>query len=56
MIAEIFRFELREQFRAPLFWVVAILFALLGFALMSSEVARLFDVLAIAMKLSDAEG
>ena len=26
------------------------------FALMSSEVARLFDVLAIAMKLSDAEG
>ena len=26
------------------------------FALMSSEVAHLFDVLAIAMKLSDAEG
>ena len=37
MIGEIFRFELREQFRSPLFWVVAVLFALLGFALMSSE-------------------
>ncbi len=41
MIAEIFRFELREQFRSPLFWVVAVLFALLGFALMSSEAVTL---------------
>ena len=40
MIFEIFRFELREQLRSPLFWVVGILFALLGFALMSSEAAR----------------
>ncbi|MBE2210718.1 MAG: hypothetical protein IAE66_03840 [Xanthomonadaceae bacterium] len=41
MIAEIFRFELREQLRAPLFWIVAVLFALLGFALMSSDAASL---------------
>ena len=41
MIAEIFRFELREQFRSPLFWIVAVLFPLLGFALMSSEAVTL---------------
>ena len=41
MIGEIFRFELREQLRTPLFWVVAVLFPLLGFVLMSSEAASL---------------
>ncbi|SIP97653.1 ABC transporter permease/M1 family aminopeptidase [Solilutibacter tolerans] len=41
MITEIFRFELREQFRSPLFWIVAVLFPLLGFALMSLEAASL---------------
>ena len=41
MIFEIFRFELREQLKSPLFWLVAGLFALLGFALMSSEAIML---------------
>ena len=41
MISEIFRFELREQFRTPLFWVVAVLFPLLGFVLMSSQASSL---------------
>ena len=41
MISEIFRFELREQLRTPLFWVVALLFPLLGFVLMSSQASSL---------------
>ena len=31
MILEFFRFELREQLRSPLLWLLALLFALLGF-------------------------
>ena len=50
MIFEIFRFELREQLRSPLFWVVGILFALLGFALMSSEAASLIGGMGNVLK------
>ncbi len=31
MILEFFRFELREQLRSPLLWLIAVLFALLAF-------------------------
>ena len=56
MIAEIFRFELREQLRAPLFWIVAVLFALLGFALMSSDAASLVGGMGIGDGLCEPEG
>lgn len=41
MIFEIFRFEVHEQLRSPVFWLVAVLFAVFGFVLMSSDAASL---------------
>ncbi|HEY8587579.1 MAG TPA: M1 family aminopeptidase [Rhodanobacter sp.] len=37
MFFEIFRFELRQQLRAPLFWIVAVAFGALAFALTSTD-------------------
>lgn len=37
MILEFLRFELREQLRSPLFWLLALLFALLGFGAAASD-------------------
>lgn len=37
MLREIFRFELRQQLRSPLFWLVAIALAALAFAAASSD-------------------
>lgn len=34
---EFFRFELRQQLRSPLLWLMALLFAILGLVMMSSE-------------------
>ncbi len=34
---EFFRFELRQQLRSPLLWLMALLFAILGLIMMSSE-------------------
>ena len=34
---EIFRFELRQQLKAPLFWIVALAFGAIAFALASSD-------------------
>ncbi|MBN8480690.1 MAG: ABC transporter permease subunit, partial [Xanthomonadales bacterium] len=41
MIIEFFRFELREQLRSPLLWLLAGLFALLGFAAVASDAVQL---------------
>ncbi len=41
MILEILRFELREQLRSPLLWLVSGLFGLLAFALGSSEAVQI---------------
>ena len=41
MIFEFFRFELREQLRSPLLWLLAILFALFGFAAGASDAVQL---------------
>ena len=35
--SEIFRFELRQQLKAPLFWIIAVVFAALAFALTSTD-------------------
>ena len=40
MFRHIFRFELRQQFSNPVFWVVAIIFALLAFGATSSDAVR----------------
>src|SRR5574337_1707445 len=37
MLREIFRFELRQQLRSPLFWLVALALAALAFAAASSD-------------------
>src|SRR6185437_8152158 len=41
MLREIFRFELRQQLRSPLFWLVAIALAALAFAAASSDSIRI---------------
>ena len=43
MFYEIFRFELRQQLKAPLFWIVALAFAGLAFAFASTDVVVLGD-------------
>src|SRR5690625_2721290 len=37
MWREIFRFELRQQLRAPLLWTVALIFGLLAFAVVTTD-------------------
>jgi ABC-2 type transport system permease protein len=37
MFREVLRFELRQQFKSPLFWVIALAFATLAFAAASSD-------------------
>ena len=37
MFSEIFRFELRQQIRNPLFWLIAIALAALAFSAASSD-------------------
>ncbi|CAM5572979.1 hypothetical protein [Rhodanobacter lindaniclasticus] len=37
MFLEILRFELRQQLKAPLFWIVALAFGAIAFALASSD-------------------
>src|SRR6185312_390455 len=37
MFFEIFSFELRQQLKAPLFWIVAVAFGALAFALASTD-------------------
>ena len=41
MIFEFFRFELREQLRSPLLWLMAVLFALMGFGAASSDAIQI---------------
>ena len=41
MILEFFRFELREQLRSPLLWLLAGLFALMGFTASASDAVQL---------------
>jgi len=41
MIYEFFRFELRQQLRSPLLWVLALLFGLLAFAAASSDAVQI---------------
>ncbi len=41
MFLEIFRFELRHQFRQPLFWLSAILFFLLAFGAVTTDAVQL---------------
>ena len=41
MILEFFRFELREQLRSPLLWLLTALFALLGFGATASDAVQL---------------
>ncbi|AWH32401.1 M1 family aminopeptidase [Stenotrophomonas sp. SAU14A_NAIMI4_8] len=41
MILTFFRFELREQLRSPLLWLLALLFAALAFAAASSEAVQI---------------
>ncbi|MGN7920241.1 ABC transporter permease/M1 family aminopeptidase [Lysobacter sp. 22409] len=41
MIAEFFRFELRQQLRAPLLWLISLLFGLLAFAMTSSDAVQI---------------
>jgi ABC-2 type transport system permease protein len=40
MLREVFRFELRQQLKSPLFWVIAIAFAALAFAAAGSDHIR----------------
>mgnify|MGYP001548832193 CR=1 FL=1 len=40
MFFEILRFELRQQLKAPLFWIVALVFAALAFTLASTDGVR----------------
>ena len=37
MFSEILRFELRQQLKAPLFWIIAVVFAALAFTLASTD-------------------
>ncbi|HEX7813570.1 ABC transporter permease/M1 family aminopeptidase [Dyella sp.] len=37
MLFEIFRFELRQQLRSPLFWVITLAYLLIGFAIASTD-------------------
>ena len=37
MFLEIFRFELRQQLRAPLFWIAVVLFATVAFSMSSTD-------------------
>ena len=41
MILEFFRFELRQQLRSPLLWLLAVLFALMGFGAAASDAVQL---------------
>ena len=41
MTFEFFKFELREQLRSPLLWLMAVLFALLGFGAASSDAVQI---------------
>ena len=41
MFLEIFRFELRDQFRQPLFWLSAMLFFLLAFGAVTTDAVQL---------------
>mgnify|MGYP001074856242 CR=1 FL=1 len=41
MFGEIFRFELRQQLKSPLFWMIAIAFAALAFAAAGSDHIRI---------------
>ena len=41
MIRELFRFELREQLRSPLLWLISGLFGLMAFGAASSEAVQL---------------
>jgi ABC-type transport system involved in multi-copper enzyme maturation permease subunit len=41
MIMEFFRFELRQQLRSPLLWLLAVLFALLGFGAAASDAVQI---------------
>ncbi|WP_166207808.1 ABC transporter permease/M1 family aminopeptidase [Cognatiluteimonas telluris] len=41
MILEFFRFELRQQLRSPLLWLLAVLFALLGFGASASDAVQI---------------
>ncbi|MEP6897762.1 MAG: M1 family aminopeptidase, partial [Rhodanobacter sp.] len=38
MFLEIFRFELRQQWKAPLFWIIALAFGLIAFAFTSTDI------------------
>ena len=38
---EFFRFELRQQLRSPLLWLMALLFALMGFAAVASDAVQI---------------
>lgn len=41
MIFEFFQFELREQLRSPLLWLLAVMFALIGFGAASSDAIQI---------------
>ncbi|MGO4777349.1 ABC transporter permease, partial [Lysobacter sp. 2RAB21] len=41
MIKEFFRFELRQQLRSPLLWLLAAMFGLLAFAVASSDAVQM---------------
>lgn len=41
MILEFFRFELRQQLRSPLLWLLAVLFALMGFGAAASDAVQI---------------
>lgn len=41
MFLEILRFELRQQLRSPLLWVFALVFAAIGFGIMSSDAVHI---------------
>ena len=41
MFLEIFRFELRHQFRQPLFWLSAMLFFLMAFGAVTTDVVQI---------------
>lgn len=45
MLIEFFRFELRQQLRAPLLWFLAVLFALLGFGAASSDAIQMGEAI-----------
>jgi ABC-2 type transport system permease protein len=41
MIREFFKFEMREQLRSPLLWLLSVLFGLLAFAALSSDAVQI---------------